>query len=385
MAGRRSTLIAAATAVLAMVAAPLAAQAAPARGTAATQGSGLTPSTTASAWHSTTPFANGRTSAGSARIGSRLYVVGGYSYDSVAQQLNLYNDVQSAPLSTSGGVGSWHATTPFNIQRLGAGVFSLGNRLYVLGGGDGGVGYYDDVQYATVNSSGNIAAGGWHTSPNHLVIPRAAFATGTYQFDGKTYAYVAGGVGNDANGNTVHYANVEYAELKADGSIGRWTVMANTFNRPRSSLDAAFVGGCLYIVGGFGDLLEDIFNDVQYSCLTANGTLGPWKTSPNSMHNVRYGAALYVVPRPAQCAVEFIVVGGNAGGGVYLNQVEHSLVHGAAGNDPWTLSPDTAWLPQPQWGQTGQLYGNNAYLLGGVTRSQDYLNETLWAAVPTLQ
>lgn len=32
----------------------------------------------AGAWHPTTPFAGGRTSAGSARIADRLYVVGGY-------------------------------------------------------------------------------------------------------------------------------------------------------------------------------------------------------------------------------------------------------------------------------------------------------------------
>lgn len=379
----KQTLIttAAVLAAVGLMVVPAGANAAPAR-TSATS----SPSAVASAWHQTATFSNGRTSAGSARIGDRLFVVGGYAYDSVAQQLNLYNDVQSAELSRTGGVvGSWHATTPFSGQRLGAGVFDRGNRLYVIGGGDGNVGYYDDIQYATVDANGDIAPGGWHTSPNHLVIPRAAFATGTYRFGGKTYAYVVGGVGNDANGNTVHYASMEYAELHADGSLGTWKLMANTFNRPRSSLTAAWVGGCLYIVGGFGDLLEDIFNDVQYSCLTADGTLGPWITSPNSMHSVRYGAAMFVKRLPLQNAVEFIVVGGNAGGGVYLNQVEHTVVHGASGNDPWVLAPESAWLPQPQWGQTGQLYAGKAYILGGVTRSQDYLNETIWARVHALQ
>jgi hypothetical protein len=124
---------------------------------------------------------------------------------------------------------------------------------------------------------------------------------------------------------------------------------------------------------------------VQYSCLTAHGTLGPWVTSPNPMHNVRYGAAMFVKPLPGRHAVEFIVAGGNAGGGVYLNQVEHTVVHGAAGNDPGVQSPESAWLPQPQWGQPGQLYHDKAYLLGGVTRSQDYLTETIWARVAALQ
>ncbi|MGI8664901.1 MAG: hypothetical protein ACR2N4_02545 [Jatrophihabitans sp.] len=375
---RRTSLIFAALAAVTLAASPL---------TAAQAASGpAQPATATNAWHSTATFVNGRTSAGSARIGNRLYVVGGYSYDSVAQQLNLYTDVQSAQLSLSGGVvGSWHATTPFNTPRLGAGVASVGNRIYVIGGGDGGNGYLDDVQYASVDSSGNIAAGGWHASPNHLVIPRSSFATGTYQANGNTYLYVAGGVGNDANGNTIHYANVEYAKVNADGTIGPWALMANTFNRPRSALDATFVGSCLYILGGFGDLLEDIFSDVQYSCLRADGTLGPWTTSPNSMHNVRYGAALFVVPRPLLHGVEFIVVGGNAGGGVYLNQVEHAIVQPGASNGPWTQSASTAYLPQPQWGQTGQMYAGKAYILGGVTRSQDYLAETVWATVLSLQ
>lgn len=292
--------------------------------------------------------------------------------------------MQSARLRPGGGVGTWEATSPFRTPRLGQGVFSHGHRLYVIGGGDGVDGYYDDVQTAAVGADGDIAPGGWRTSPNRLVIPRAAFATGTYRSGGQTYAYVVGGVGVDATGSTVHYASMEYAPIRADGSLGRWRLMANTFDRPRSSLTAAWVGRCLYVVGGFGDRLEDVFDDVQYSCLTARGTLGPWTTSPNRMNSVRYGAVMYVVPRPLLRAVEFVVVGGNSGGGVYLNQVESALVRGTAGVGPWTQSPPSAWLPQPQWGQTGQLHRGRAYLLGGVTRSQDYLSRTLWATVPSL-
>lgn len=339
-----------------------------------------------SAWHSTTPFNQGRTSAGSALIGNRLYVVGGYSYDSVAAQLNLYNDVQSAVVSRHGGiVGTWHSTTPFNIPRLGAGIVAYKHRLYVIGGGDGGIGYYSDVQYASVDRSGDVASGGWNTSPNRLVIPRSSFSAGTYSVNDKTYLYVVGGVGNDASGNTVHYDNVEYAQIKSDGSVGPWALMANTFNKPRSGLSSAFVNGCLYIVGGFGDALTDIFADVQYSCLTPSGTLSPWVTSPNSLHVARYSPALFVVPRPGTRAVEFIVAGGNAGGGTYLSEVEHSVVRGRSGNSPWTVSNASADLPQAEWGQTGQLYAGKAYVLGGVTRSQDYLNDVVWARVPALQ
>ena len=340
---------------------------------------------TASAWQFAPPFDNGRTSASSVRIRNRVYLIGGYSYDSVAQQLNIYNDVQWATLRHDGGIsGGWHQTTPFNVPRLGQTAARYGNYVYVIAGGDASFAYLDDVQIARVGDDGNITADGWRTSPYHLHHARAAASSDVITIDGTPYLYVIGGAGSDASGNTIHFADVEYARINAaDGSIGPWTLDPSQFAKPRSSMTTAFVQRCLYVVGGFGDALTDIFADTQYSCVHADGSLGPWHTSPNSMQQSRYGAEMVVV-RNADGSARFIVLGGNHGGGTYLNEVEQTTVTGAGGNSPWTVAPSSSFLPDAQWGQTGVLFGGNVYVLGGVLHSQEYLNRTIYAPVDDL-
>lgn len=339
----------------------------------------------ASPWRFAPPFENGRTSASSVRIRNRVYLLGGYQYDSVAQQLNIYDDVQWATLSHDGGIsGGWHHTTPFNVPRLGQTAARYGNYIYVIAGGDASFAYLDDVQIARVGDDGNITAAGWRTSPNHLHEARAAASSEVLTIDGTPYLYVIGGAGSDASGNTIHFADVEYARIDpTDGSIGPWTLDPSRFEKPRSSMTTAFVQGCLYVVGGFGDLLTDIFADVQYSCVHADGSLGPWHTSPNSMQQSRYGAEMVVV-RNADGTARFIVLGGNHGGGTYLNEVEQTTVTGAGGNSPWTVAPSSSFLPNAQWGQTGVLFAGNVYVLGGVLRSQEYLNRAIYARVDDL-
>jgi hypothetical protein len=339
----------------------------------------------ASPWQFATPFDNGRTSASSVRIRDRAYLMGGYQYDSVAQQLNIYDDVQWATLSHDGGIsGGWHHTTPFNVPRLGQTAVRYGNYIYVIAGGDASFAYLDDVQIARVGADGNITADGWRTSPYHLHEARAAASSEVVTIDGTPYLYVIGGAGSDASGNTIHFADVEYARIDpTDGSIGPFTLDPSRFDKPRSSMTTAFVQGCLYVVGGFGDLLTDIFADVQDSCVHADGSLGPWHTSPNSMQQSRYGAEMVVV-RNADGSARFVVLGGNHGGGTYLNEVEQSTVTGAGGNSPWTVAPSSSFLPNAQWGQTGFLFAGNVYVLGGVLRSQEYLNRAIYARVGEL-
>src|SRR5437588_336729 len=249
---------------------------------------------------------------------------------------------------------------------------------------DASFAYLDDVQIARVGDDGNITADGWRRSPYHLHHARAAASSDVITIDGTPYLYVIGGAGSDASGNTIHFADVEYARINAaDGSIGPWTLDPSQFAKPRSSMTTAFVQRCLYVVGGFGDALTDIFADTQYSCVHADGSLGPWHTSPNSMQQSRYGAEMVVV-RNADGSARFIVLGGNHGGGTYLNEVEQTTVTGAGGNSPWTVAPSSSFLPDAQWGQTGVLFGGNVYVLGGVLRSQEYLNRTIYAPVDDL-
>jgi hypothetical protein len=355
-----------------------------------------------SPWRFTTPFNQGRTSASSVRIGNRVYLVGGYSYDEATEKLSIYNDVQWATIRPEGGVsGGWHETTPFNVPRLGQSAVRYGDYIYVIGGGNGIESYYNTVEYAKVGADGNITAAGWHTT-SALNLPRAALSTNVTTIDGRPYLYAIGGAGNNAKGETIHFASVEYAPVHADGMLGPWTVSANEFVKPRSSMTTAIVGGCLYVVGGFGEAFTEILADVQYSCINPNGSVGRWTTSPNSMHDARYGAEMVVVPgsdNAGQAAegaeqeaeegsgagpARFIVIGGDAGEGTYLKEIEETTVNRRSGNTPWTVAPESSFLPQAQWGQTGVLFRGNVYVLGGLLRDQEYLNQVIYAPVSTL-
>lgn len=325
-------------------------------------------------WHSGPPLSAGRTSTQSVVIGDRAYVLGGYSVDPVSEQLNLHNDVQWAALAPGGGIaGGWHDTTSFAGLRLGEAATAFHDHIYVIGGGDGDVSYFGDVQYATVSPNGDIDRRGWTTSPFRLHFPRAAAGANVATVDGRTYLYVTGGVGADADGNTVHFSNVEYAQIHADGSLGPWVVGPNEFAKPRSAMATAVVDNCLYVVGGFGDLLTDIFTDVQYSCLGQNGAPGAWTTSPNPMRIGRYSPGLVVRPGPYGSA-RLVVLGGNAGGGTYLSEVEWADVHGHGAISAWHVAPTASFLPRTEWGQTAVLHQGSVFVFGGVTPSQDYVN-----------
>jgi hypothetical protein len=338
----------------------------------------------ASPWQFTTPFTNGRTSASSVLIGDRVYLTGGYSYDEATEELSIYNDVQWATLSSSGGVvGGWHETTPFGTPRLGQSAVQYGNYIYVIGGGNGIESYYNTVEYAKIGPDGNITPAGWRVSPNHLIIPRAALSTSVTVIHGQPYLYTIGGVGSNSASETIHFASVEYAPIHPDGTLGSWTLSPSEFTGPRSSMTTAIVNGCLYSVGGFGETFTDIYSDVQYACLRSDGSLGPWTTSPNSMHDARYGAEMVAVQSSAGPA-QLVVLGGDAGEGTYLNEVERTTIGVHPGNTPWTVAPEANWLPQGQWGQTGVLFDGDVYVLGGVFRSQEYLDNAIYANVEGL-
>lgn len=339
-----------------------------------------------SAWQATTPFDKGRTSASSVKFGNRVYLIGGYQFDMSTFTLNIYTDVQWAEIGNDGNVqGGWNTTTPFNVQRLGQTAVRHGDFIYVIGGGDGWETFYHDVEYARIGSDGNITSAGWTTSPHKTHEGRAAAGSNVAVINGVPYLYVVGGAGKNAEGNIIHFDSVEYARINADGSIGEWTQSPHEYNRPRSSMSSAIVGGCLYSVGGWGDLIHDIYDDVQYSCLNSDGSLGPWTTSPNSMSTVRYGAG-YVVDDNPDGSAELIIIGGNRGDGTYLNQVEKTTLNpgGTPGNTPFRVAPESSWLAAGQWGQTSQLIRGRVYTLGGVLRSQDYLDDVVQSPVRSL-
>ena len=324
-------------------------------------------------WTATTPFNNPRVGHRSALHGKYLYVLGGHSYDS-EKRLRLYDDVQYATLGDDGNIrGGWHTTTPFPVSRTGHSCVTYKGYLYVIAGGDG-LSYYSDVRYAPINDDGSISSGAWHTSPHELNVPRAAHSSLVAEINGQAYLYVIGGVG-DVNGETIHFDHVEYAPINPDGSIGSWTVNQSTFTLGRSAAGTALINGYVYVTGGWGDILTDIFPDVQYAHLKPDGSLGPWASSQYPMYTGRYGHACVLYPNPST----ILVIGGNAGNGSYLNDLQYTTAGGGE-MAPWIQLPADYNIPTARWGHTSVTYKGLVYVIGGAAPGGVFLNDVQYAS-----
>ncbi|HEX6715833.1 MAG TPA: hypothetical protein VF088_01910 [Pyrinomonadaceae bacterium] len=311
-------------------------------------------------WISTTPFNNPRVAHRSVRYGNHLYVMGGYYFD-FNVGLVLYNDVQYASLANDGSiVGGWNYTTPFQTPRLGHAAALNNGYVYIIAGGDG-FSFFNDVQYAKLNSDGTVASDGWHTTSS-LNVPRSNAEAVVRKVGNTTYLYVVGGVGQVGD-NFPHFNTTEYAVINADGSLGPFTLSPSTFNKGRSALGTLIVDGNLYVIGGWGDdFLADIFDDVQFAHLNNDGSIGPWTTSQNKIHTRRYGHTAVLSPQDDQTMV---ILGGNHGEGQYLNDVQFATVGPTGETSPWTqLSADNNF-PNPRWGHTSVTYKSFVYVIGG--------------------
>ena len=115
--------------------------------------------------------------------------------------------------------------------------------------------------------------GAWQSAANTL--PQALSGGATVAANG--YLYHIGGT------NGVGVNNVYYARLNADGSVGTWTNSANTLPALRASGSAVVSGGYVYYVGGSGS------NTVYYAALNSDGSTGAWQTNANTLPAVRNG------------------------------------------------------------------------------------------------
>ena len=180
-----------------------------------------------------------------------LYVTGGYSQTGGGH----LDDVQYAPISGNGTIGSWTTVSSFTTARYRHRSAVYNGYLYIMGG-DSGSEYLNDVQYAPINGDGTL--GSWITA--------ASFNTGRYYFASAAYdgyIYVMGG-----NSGTA-LDDVQYAPIKSDGSIGAW-ITSTSLPAGRFGHGGEAYNGYLYVIGGLDPAHYPWFlSDVQYALLNA--------------------------------------------------------------------------------------------------------------------
>lgn len=230
------------------------------------------------AWTTDThTFTNGRVLSGAVAYNGYLYVIGGYNGSST-----YYNDVQYAPIGSSGALSSnFASTTNFATSgRQGFGAGAYNGYMYVVGGWDGSTDIAD-TRYAPINANGTLGA--WSSSSS-FTGGRSGHAVFIYN----GYIYMGGGYGATITND------VQYAPLNANGTVGTWKY-TSAFHGVRWAFTMGAYDGYAYLVGGApidGTYVGE--TTVQFAPINANGTLGTWQhTTPLPTGSSDHGGAIY--------------------------------------------------------------------------------------------
>jgi hypothetical protein len=125
----------------------------------------------------------------------------------------FYNDVWYASLdSSTGAVGTWAQTTSFNTTRSDASGFFANGYVYLMGGLNGTT-YLGDTQYAAVNANGTI--GPWQFNTTAFTTARRNPGVVAYQ----GFVYLLGG----KTGSGVYVSDVQYAPIQSIPRIGHYS------------------------------------------------------------------------------------------------------------------------------------------------------------------
>ena len=264
------------------------------------------------------------------------------------------NDVQVAPILSDGSLGNWSSTTSFPIVRAGLTSVAANGYLYVLGGGNTASEQIANVDYAPINPDGTV--GMWR-STTPLPSPRQSFSAVVY--GGRLYA-IAGNYGRGG----VNWQDVQMATFNADGSLGGWTALT-PLPDPRSVHTSVAYNDYLYTIGGYISGAPGPENEVLVAPINSNGTIGSWTYSTP-----------FPIPRGYHESVVvdgyLFVMGGGNNGSPYLSDVQTAplLMDGSTGT--WvTKTP----LPDTRAGFASVVANGRIYVIGGLRSGPTLLND----------
>ena len=266
---------------------------------------------------------------------NRVYKFGGASTNN-----GYFTSVYYAPINADGSLGAWANGINLPTYILSASIIVLKDKLYIIGG-SGPSGPLTSVYMAPINVDGSL--GNWSLFNN---LPTAIAACGS--FVTKNRVYLLGGY----NSSSIPMANVYYAPINSDGTIGNW--VADT------ALPSACAGASLfvtknrvYLCGGIG-ATSNILATVYTTVINNDGTLGTWSTS-TALPVATYNAQYFATKTRAYIIGGF--TGANRTAAVYtatINQDGTLGSWGAVSSLPYAVSNAHSFIVK-----------NKIYLLGG--------------------
>jgi len=269
------------------------------------------------------------------------------------------SDVHYAPIGADGTVGSW-LLSPNGLPAVRAWgkLLTAGGTLYYLGGQDNTGVASTNIYYST--PIGGVPAA-WSLASNGLPLAVTEFGAAVWN----DRIYITGGnlvITSGVPGT--RQANVHSSvSLSSGGDIpGAWTA-TTALNVARSGHVTIAYANSLYVIGGFDG--TNYFNDVQYTKINSDGTVGSWSYS-NSLPQRVYQADGFAANG------YMYIFGGRSSSTACTNNSYVTPISAnttiAAGNNPTGIGD---WS-QTNVKYTGARYGNavsynegRVYLLGG--------------------
>lgn len=153
-----------------------------------------------------------------------------------------------------------------------------------------------DADYGniTLNAGQDADIQPWLSNSNALPTGRR----GATSVTANGFAYFIGGT--TANGTTgAPVTTVNYAQIRADGSLASWSAAAQTLPVALYGHSSFVANGYLYVFGGCSDSSATAacttpVTTVYYSKLNSDGTLGAWQTNSQTLPAARgYGSAVF--------------------------------------------------------------------------------------------
>lgn len=286
-------------------------------------------------WMPATPLPAGRdyNHQHAAFVGDTLYLIGGYASGE--------QDVVYRATASDGVLGSWTQTAPLSAPRAVGDVVTIGNRIYVVGGANGGGAQSSVYVGEAAEATGDIAS--WSpVSP--LPEPRKAHAAAA----ANGYLYAFGG-GDTLN---TRQTTVFYASVRADGSLGVWQP-SEPLPAPRANLGGVAARGYLYAIGG-DDADVSGHATVWYAALDPDdGHVGPW-IATTSLPTAR--TSLVAVTDSSH----IYVIGGWASGAT--SEVLYSKIGDDGQLGAWDSNEP---LLTPRHRHAGVLANGHVFVLGG--------------------
>ncbi len=246
--------------------------------------------------------------------------------------LSITNQLYRSTVKTGVFNDNFLATTPLPTANNALAAVLYNNRIYAIGGS----GFGTSVYYSAINSGGTL--GSWQAASSTNVGRTYA---GAAAYNG--YLYIWGGYNTATNAAT---ANVEYAKINTDGTLGTWQT-TTTMHTAVCRAGAAAYNGYLYAIGGSttpstacNSTSTGATNTVQYAPINADGTVGTWQTTTS----IAYGSSGAVISPMTDAHNGFMYIAGghNNGGGTAYSNVQYATI-----NDNGTLSSWIATTSMP--------------------------------------